>query len=723
MAPKKAGKKKTDTGKASLHKLESRLLGYWKRKSWGEFVTLFLRHWARAQKTQAAAYWDPAVYNLLLDTLFASQDITLLQHILDELIDPQNVSEENQKCLQVAKLFWATYNGQAESAAIKNLPSDLPAPFQNLAAAIGHITQNPSTPLRDYVQEKRTKARKGEKHLALAARIGKQFNTLKDQDFQPASVQPLTQLRKSLRDLQTTLEDQLGLTSPVVNNMSLLADLLRTMYVKPGYLVNSTQVLHLLHKGGFEPSSHPAVESLACGLLALGRRRMGQDWEQNIRVSLGRLLPGLAPELPPYLERQLQSLGHVSEQDPPFFELIPEMLKHDVWSGRERIILLLVQLHRMANAGDQLLEYLENMLLGGWSESQLMQFLHQHLMQAIQALEQVIKLHAQLGIQDPSLLESATGDWQKAVAVLPFSRTFRHLDQLLVTMCSSPVPDAVLLFAVMKRVERASQVQGIKSLAKVQKERGPFQITEEDLRETVHMIHDEADLHNVFQAWQDCVKNDDYQKLVQLFLLRVFDETCNDPNPPDFLFQNQSLEWSDIPPSLLQDFAHILTPDFSLYGLVLLSAKTGQTDPPAPQNATQAQYFLDHLPPPQILDNMLGWMLSWPHTPYRNTFLAAVIKNHVEYLTQNRKWWRLARTIQLQRLHKLAELVWDIWHELDLFARQRDNQDFRSARDLLQPLAYKSKQPQSSSSSRTKKKTLLDEVLEEKKKKSKKKKS
>ncbi|MBS3779783.1 MAG: hypothetical protein KGY41_05275, partial [Desulfovermiculus sp.] len=92
MAKKKAGKKKTDSGQASLQKLESRLLGYWKRKSWGEFVTLFQRHWARARKTQAAVYWDLAVYNLLLDTLFISQDFALLQHILDELIDPQSVS-------------------------------------------------------------------------------------------------------------------------------------------------------------------------------------------------------------------------------------------------------------------------------------------------------------------------------------------------------------------------------------------------------------------------------------------------------------------------------------------------------------------------------------------------------------------------------------------------------------------------------------------------------
>ncbi|MFP4428519.1 MAG: hypothetical protein ACLFPB_04285 [Desulfovermiculus sp.] len=716
MARKKGGKKKKDSGKASLQKLESRLLGYWKRESWGEFVTLYQRHVTRAEKTQAAPYWNPAVYNLLVDTLFVSQDLALLQHVLDELIDPQSVSEENQKCLHTARLFLAAYNGQAESTAIKNLPLDLPAPFQNLAAAIDHINHNPSTSLSDYVQERRTKARKGEKHLALAARIGKQFNTLKDQDFQPSSVQPLTKLRKSLRDLQATLENQLGLTSPVVSNMSILADVMRTMYARPGNLIKSDQVLHLLHQEGFQTSSHPAVETMACGFLTLGRKRLGQDWEQSIRVALGRLLPGLAPELPAHLEKQLQSLRQVAEKAPPFFAWIPQLLKHDVWSARERTILLLVHLHLMANAGDQLLEFLEDMSLDSWPENQIMQFVNQFWVQAIQSLEQIIELHAQLGISDPYLLERATRDWQEAVSALPFDRSSRHLDQLLETMCSAPVPDAALLFAVMKRVEQARRVQGITSIAQVQKQRAPLQITEDKLRECVHLIGLDCDLDNVFQAWQACLTKNDYQKIVQLFLLRVFDETCNDQTAPDLLFRASSLEWADLDPSLLQNFAAILPPDFSLYGLVLLSVKTGQTDPPVPQNATQAQYFLDHLPPPQMLDEMLSWMLTWPNTPYRNSFLAAVIKNHVQYLTQNRKWWPLARAIQLHDLPKLAELVWDIWQELDLFSRLRDSQDFQSAREFLKPLAYKSKQPKGSSS-RSRKQTLLDQVLEEKKKK------
>ncbi|MFO7802512.1 MAG: hypothetical protein R6V55_09485 [Desulfovermiculus sp.] len=722
MTRKKGGKKKTDSGKASLHKLESRLLGYWKRKSWGEFVTLFQRHWARAQKTQAAACWDAAVYNLLLSSLFESQDLPLLQHIVHELIDPQTISDENQNCLQVASTFLALYHGQAGAEAAQDLPSELPDPFAKLSMAMRDISQMSSTSLGEYVQEKRTKARKGERHLALTARIGKQYNVLRKQDFQSPTIQPFTQLRKSLRDLQATVQDHLNINSPILNNMVILADLLRTMHSPPRSLISPAQVVYHLQDKGFQPSTHSAVESLACGVLALGRKRLGAKWEDGVRVSLRGLLPGLAPDLPPHIEQQFQSLHHVSQKEPFVTQLIPEMLKHDVWSARERMLLLLAQLHIAANAGDDLADYLEDMISGPAPEKQIAQVIIQHIVQTIHTLEQVIDLHAQLGLQDASLLDQATRQWQEAIAHFPSFHVFRHLDKLLVTMCASPVPDAALLFVIMKRVEHAPNVQGIKSIDTVLQERAPLHASEQELHRIADKINEQSNLANIFRAWQSCMAEEDYQRLVQLFLQRVFHETCKEQSPLDFLFDNPCLGWPEIPPSLMQDFAQILSPDFSLYGLVLLSAQKNTTDCPTPKNATEAQCFLDHLPPPEILDDMLEWMLTWPTTPYRNTFLAAVITHHADYLTQNKGWVRLVRDIQLNRLNKLAELVWDIWQELDLFSRLGQDQDFRSARDILQPLAYKSKKSRASSSGR-KKKTLLDEVLEEKKKKSKKNKS
>lgn len=721
MARKKGGKKKKDSGKASLQKLESRLLGYWKRKSWGEFVTLFQRHWARSRNTQASAYWDAAVYNLLLTTLFESQDLSLLQHIVHELIDPRTVSEENQKCLQTAACFLALFHGQAGPEAANGLPTDLPAPFAKLAASMRDISQTPSTSLAEYVQGKRTKARKGEKHLALAAKIGKQYNALREKNFQTASVQPFTQLRKSLRDLQAAVRDSVNINSPIVNNMVILADMLRSMYVRPRSLLNPAQIIDLLRNEGFAPSTHPAVESLAFGLLALGRKQLGTDWEHAIRISLRGLLPGVVPDLPPHIEQQFQSLHYVAKKDPFITEVIPEMLKHDVWSTRERMILSLAQLHVAAAAGDDLVEYLEDMMDDPSPENQMTQVLSRHVILCIHSLGQIIALHAQLGLHDASFLNQAALKWEEAVAHLPFLHTVRHLDKLLATMCASPLCDAALLFPIMKRVEHSPHVQGIKSLDTVDKERAPLQVSEQDLQRVVDTLHDQSNLENIFTAWQSCLDQEDYRQLVQLFLHRVFIESCQEESPLDFLFDAPCLDWSEIPASLMQEFVQILPPDFSLYGLALLSARKDSNDCLTPKNAAEAQYFLDHLPPPEMLDDMLDWMFTWPATPYRNTFLAAVIAFHAEYLTQSSGWRRLAGNIYFNRLNKLAELVWDIWQEQNLFTCLKDDQDFRAARELLQPMAFKSKEARSSSG--RKKKTLLDEVLEEKKKKSKKNKS
>ncbi len=718
MAKKKGGKKKSDSGKAPLQKLESRLLGYWKRESWGEFVTLFQRHWAKSQKTQAAAYWDAAVYNLLLSSLFESQDHALLQHIVHELIDHRTISGENQKCLQTATVFLALYNGQTGPEAVHALPSDLPPPFARLAEAMQDICQSSSTSLAEYVQGKRTRARKGEKHLALVAKIGKQFNTLREKDFQPASIQPYTQLRKSLRDLLAEIQNQLDSHSPIVNNMAILADYLRTMYSRPGDLNNPAQAIKNLHDKGFVPSTHPAVEGLACAFLILGRKRLGTEWEQAMRVSFRRLLPGLAPELPGHIEQQLQALNQVAQQDLYVTRLIPALLRYDVWSSRERMLLLLAHLYVAASGGEQILEHLEDLMEGASSEKQVIQAINQHIVLSTNTLKQVIDLYAQFGFQDSSLLDHAVQQWQEAVVYFPFLHCVKDLDELLVTMSASPVSDASLLVPIMKRVEHATtNVHKIKSVKTVQKNRAPLHVSEQGLRMAVNTIDVQSDLENIFSVWEKFFELEDYQQLVNLFLHRVFVESCKEQPSLSFFFHDPSFDWEDIPESLIHKFARILPSESPLYGLVLLSAKKDTTDCPMPKNAGEARCFLDHLPPPEMLDDMLEWMFTWPTTPYRNTFLAAVIGHNAEYITQNNGWLPLARKIQRNRLTKLAELVCDIWHELGLFSRLKNNHDFRAASEVLQAMAQRGKKSRSSSSG-GKKRTLLDEVLEEKKKKS-----
>lgn len=123
MAKSKKSRKKKQAASDSKHaKLESKLFGYWKKGSWGELVTLYLRHWDRVIQTRAAHLWDPAVFNLLLRTTFEDQDFTLLQNLHNELNASYVLSEPNRKCLRVIEILLSVEQGRANPIPCPKMP-------------------------------------------------------------------------------------------------------------------------------------------------------------------------------------------------------------------------------------------------------------------------------------------------------------------------------------------------------------------------------------------------------------------------------------------------------------------------------------------------------------------------------------------------------------------------------------------------------------------------
>ena len=719
MAKKKgAKKKKSNPAQASLEKLESRLLGYWKRKSWGEFVTLFQRHWNRARKTKAAAYWQAAVYNLLLDTLFSAQNIDLLDDMVHRVLDPQTLSEQNANCLQVARAFCNAYRGNTDNHTAQALPVDVPPPFQKLAAALQETSLTGHTALSEYVQGKRTKARKGEKHLALAARVGKHFNALREQGFQPGSVQPFTQLRKSIRDLNVYVHDQLGISSPTLNNLAILADMLRTIHMKPQDLQFPKNISNHLKVNAFQTSSHPAVQSMTLAFLTMGRDLFGAFWELSARSILYKSVPLGTWHIPAHLKEQYDVLNSLAHKNLPPHLCIPTILTHDVWTQREQMVLLMAHLHLCVDGKRLIMQYLED-LMDRSLPKDLAQAINSHLIDVTKALQRIYTLFEQLGMDDRSLLITMTSTWKEAVGPMPFYDIYKHLDTLLATMCRSPVPDGAFLFPLLKRAEASSSPKDIKSLALFKEERVPLQVTEDDVQHFVQDLSLCMDLEGTFKAFKHCLTEEDYRSLVQRFLIEACEASCESAHVDDLFGPDPDLTWTDIPQPLMRDFAEIVSSDFSLYGLVQMSAQTSGNNPPVPKNAAEARAFLDHLPPPRILDQMIDWMLTWPSTPYRNDFLATVIFHHADYLTENKGWEYLADSIRIYRLNTLATLIWDIWSERDLFSRLRKDEDFQEAVRALKMMIPRKGSPKSSPGKK-KKKTLLDEVLEERKQRQKK---
>ena len=169
------------SGQNKSQRLEGKLNGYWKKGQWGEFLTLYVRQWDRARQTSAAEHWDPAVYHLLHRTLFQEQDLATLEVVLQTLDQAKGLSEENRACLQVARAALSVSKGELSRHDFQNLPDSLPAPFTALRDKLGAILEEPpKSPLQEYISGRRSRARKGEKHYALIARLSRNFQILQE---------------------------------------------------------------------------------------------------------------------------------------------------------------------------------------------------------------------------------------------------------------------------------------------------------------------------------------------------------------------------------------------------------------------------------------------------------------------------------------------------------------------------------------------------------------
>lgn len=711
---KKSRKKKQGLNKPAAGKLETRLLGYWKKQAWGEFITLYQRHWSRAAQSGAAKLWNPAVYNLLLRTTFAEQDYFLLEKTWTELSSAPNLSIENQQCLQVIAVLLNVYQARAYPVLAQELPAAAPAPFAQLASKLQEILTPGNSSLPDYLQKRLKRARKGEKHLSLAARVQEQFTALRDLGFLPRTAAPLTQFKKSCSELNAALEANQKAPSPVLQDMQILARLMHRLYSKPGIFADHLSILKYLQSKGFQNTSHPATHSLLQSVLALGRNLHSAQWEEFQRLTLGSMVPELAPDLPQHLQKQLQALEKLKQKHRENEPLIKHMLDLDIWSQKERILLLLAYLQQLQEINYEILDYLFQGIGLEISQSKAMAVVDHFLLSTCNALQSIYKHCFKLGLQDTALLTSAARQWQRAVAPFPFFNSVQTLEQLIIFLHNSRVPDSVLLFPLLKRAEIEDPGSKGVNISRLVQSRIPLQVDREDLQEAISHIKLESELGPVLQTWKRCLNQEKYQELVRILLhsslqnsLGLAEDGLFSPKKGSFIL------WTDIPRSVMKEFLDEVDQDFALYGLMRLSAQAKHNNPPMPANAKEASLFLDFIPPAETLDSLLKWMCSWPRTQYRNIFLATLIRHHAEYLTNNQGWEDLARCIAGHRLKKLAEMVWELWAELDLFQVLQKDPDFASARKKIQPLLPNAKKQKTRPVGKKQKEPPLLKVLED----------
>ena len=717
MGKKGSRRKKTKPIKSPVKKIEARLRGYWNKEAWEEFITLFQRQFSKAEKSALSYLWNPAVYNLMVRTAFKDRDIQKIDRLCREIRRYSDISHDNKKCLHVLEVLLDVHNGNAWPGLADTLPTDLPGPFAELSSGLNDLLSDKSlSPLSQYADGTYKKARKGEKHYARAVSIARGFNSLRKDNFDPSSIRPLTRLKKDIEETQKSLFDNTGVYSQVLADMSILVVLMHKLYSKKKHAVDINSISSFFKAENFQSSDHPAVQNMAEAVFVLGNKFRGPAWEYKLRSALHNFFPlNKNVDMPDHIQDQLIILADLNDDESAFPVVIEYILGSTDWSARERILLSMAGLLNTTINWYDILEHISHYVLVG-NEQGADSIVDAVLTRVCIFLKNIVEHHAALNLDDYSITERAAVMWHGISVKFSFADHTEILDSLINTVCDSSVPDSVLLSLIHKRVERRSDISSIYSLSRIIKKRAPLKVSHEDIERFARQILEATSCPNIFVACKQCLSAGDYEFLVQKFIFRLY-ENAFETGEVSPMYDDFKFNWYNMPDELILDLAETLGESFPLYGLLLLT-KSIPDYYPMPYNAAQANFFLEHLPPDEMLYDILLEMFTWPSTPYRNTFLGKIIEHLADYITQELCWSELAMILGDKRLKVVSLKVWEIWEKRNLFQYLRDDSDFSHSVDILKPLVKKTQvKSEKKKKKRTRsvmyQKTLIEEMLKE----------
>lgn len=722
---KKKGRKdkqrKSGVATSSKKGIDARLKSYWERGYYGEYVTLYLRHWEKASQLPEAQYWDAAVYNALLKALFEEQDFNLLNSLIGDLERAPELSEENRACLYIAQAANILVSGKADLKQMHNLPPDVPGPFKRLRDHLAGLSEKAKkSALQEYLDGNRTRARKGERGFALAAKLKKQLQKLEEQSFKPASLTSFTQFRKGFEELEELVRsDSKDRSADILRDAVLLVDTMRQMYKGPDQFSNERDLLNLLYRQGFKFNRHNIVQGLFKTLLEMGGRYHGRDWEQRLRLGIYKLMPEIMQGLPEPAQKQLSVQKLLAREpakslDSNLSADLKILMDQDVWSWRERIVLILSRLYHIAHISEELIEELMTSVLDKRRGERVAKDLQNLGRQCTEHLLELFRLHKQLGIGEHNLLEKSLQIWEKFIYFVPLpedQKTWQELSEYIVRL---PLSSSRYLFLLHKCAQ--DPTSSVKVLQEsIYKAKAPLELNREDVEYAKDLLYS-TDSVETFRSWRAYLKPDDLRAIAERLLSASYKDSLDDIGADQILALGP--RWIEMSRKLMWELSKEVSPDFPYAGLLHLTLKTSEGFYPMPHNEQEARPFFEYHTPAADLYEMFFWMLSWPETSYSNTFFEKIIWKLVDYVSQYKLWAELADAISETRSKDLARRVWDIWNSNDLFDLLGDRQDFKEAQEILRPLAFRSK-PKKPKKKGPKKKSLLDEVLEERRNKKK----
>jgi len=203
-----------------------------------------------------------------------------------------------------------------------------------------------------------------------------------------------------------------------------------------------------------------------------------------------------------------------------------------------------------------------------------------------------------------------------------------------------------------------------------------LKISRQEIKDYVLVLPGWMYTEKILRGWKACLSREDYRFAIETLLVSILDHEFQSLYSPSYRETDWFL-WEEIPQHLLEAFLKELGPESPVFGLLNLSANTSGRTMPA--NAKEADFFTKYMPPPDTLHKIILWMLTWPSSPYKNKFMAQLIKHNLEHFNRIEAWDHLVKVIAYKKMKVLAGMVRDIWAEKDLFTTLASHQDFQNA--------------------------------------------
>lgn len=687
---KKAGGKKKASAASGSGRLESRLLGYWKKGLYGEFVTAFLRQRHRAVQTEAAELWDPAVYYLLDHALFRVRDPSLLEEFLPQLRRDHHLSERTRTCLAIAEAATDLYRGEASLEQLASLPPDPPGPFSELREHLARIPDRArDSSLAEYADKRRKNARRGEKHLATAVRFSQQLAQVLSTPVRECSTTPFTQMRNKLREVRDTVRDIRGFSSPTLRDAAALSDLLRELKARPMRMPRAEDALAYVEERRITYTSHPFLRHLWQVVLRLGVEMQGKDWERSLRLFLAPHLPGVLPGLPEHMREQLAAREHSrrhggAEPDAPI-RALTATLEYNVWSRRERLVLLWALLSAQHEFAADIADPLSLPLDLDLDPDKLELGKTEVSRQIFDTGMELLSLIRELASGRSEILREVMRKWTFAVAFLPPPHARDRLTAITDLAVRLPVDPSVWLVLLMKSSEAYASEAKDPVLACIRDNVAPFSLEEEAFSHAGSFLRNTSWPGIAFRRWARCLDTSTLQSLAEQLLDELFRDTVEPQHPfPRNL-------WLIIPDDFLSELLRFSAEEHPLYGLALFTLHKADRSTPLPQNEEEAEVFLSRLPPEETLYSILLWLLDYPRTASSDAFLHRIISRLADYATRRENWGEIVFALREHGSAGLASRVWNTWEELGLPKSESDKEDFCHAWHALRPLAFQGK--------------------------------